>query len=373
MVLVNHPPPSEWVIRNALPRKDHAAAAAALEPRRQFVDWSITTAWLKSRANPRQEIAPKKPYQGRYRNAKILKGEALKMYWKRNPPRSYKDPKLKSKEKKKSLRQLLPRLRKLAVPKKRKVKIPKPKWPKAGVLTHNPSAHLIQLAQPRCPNYCPPQPTRRPITDSAKIRLDELATARGVTPRFKRQCTMYKSLPYNLLHFEPTKRLVQLSKPRAISQKFVSEESDSETENDCFCPEDYYPSERLLKLAEPRGGAPEYTTRKKPPLKELNCAKCVEDCLCTYKTSERTNKLAVPRGGAPKKPCLPTLDCAKCVEGCFCTFVVSERTTKLAEPRSPVVRYDCRPPDPQTPTDAALTYVASDRIEELAKPRRQFL
>lgn len=371
MVVVNHPPPSEWVVRNARPRKDHAAAAAALEPGRKFVDWSITTAWLQSRANPRQEIAPRKPYQGRFRNAKILKGEALKIYLKRNPARSYKEPKSKSKDKKKSLRQLLPRLRKLAVPKKRKSKIPKPKWPKAGVLTHKPSTHLIQLAQPRCYTYCPPQPERRPITEDALTHIDELATARVYTPRFKRQSTRYISLPYNLLHFEPTKRLVLLSKPRAKRQKFVSGDSDCIPDPDCLCPEDYYPSERLLRLAEPKGGAPEYTTRNKKPLEELNCAKCVKGCKCTYTPSERTTTLAVPKGGVPKKPVLPTLDCSKCVEGCFCTFTVSERTTKLSEPRSPVVRYDCRPPEPQTPTDAALCYVASERIEELAKPRKQ--
>lgn len=366
MVLVNYPPPSEWVVRNARPRKDHAAAAAALQTARLCVNWARTERWLRDRAKPRPEATPTEQYCGRFRNAKVLKGAQLTTYWKRNPaPKpSVKLP--KSRTLKKTLRQLLPRLKKLAVPRKHIPKKLKPAWPKPGVLTHTPSAHLIGLAQPRCTTYCPPKRTRRPISKSGLARLFDMAEARAVTPRFQPPCTMYTSLPNNLLHFEPSKRLIRLSEPRVKRNKYAAVESAIAAQ--CLCPQDYVATERTLQLAEPRVGAPAYTNRQKPPLPELNCAKCVDDCLCTFKPNERTLRLAVPKGDVPKKPALPTLDCNKCVVGCVCTFVLSERTAALAEPRARVVPYGSRPPEPQWPTQAALNYEASDRIVELAKP-----
>ncbi|KAM7052042.1 sperm microtubule associated protein 2-like [Acridotheres tristis] len=165
------------------------------------------------------------------------------------------------------------------------------------------------------------------------------------------------TLSWGALTARPSARILSLSKPKKDFSK-----------HECRCrpviggrpplAKFGYPSERLLKLAEPKKYLPAYLEQRARESPEWPVSLAARN----YNASQRILKLAQPKGLHPDF--MPAREVSRSPQ----KAIASPRTIELSKPKQLHANYSS-PRDPEWPvTEAAKRAVATPRVLELAQP-----
>ncbi|XP_032915449.1 ADP-ribosylation factor-like protein 9 isoform X4 [Catharus ustulatus] len=165
------------------------------------------------------------------------------------------------------------------------------------------------------------------------------------------------TLSWGALTAQPSARILSLSKPKKDFSKY-----------ECRCrpviggrallAKFGYPSERLLRLAEPKKYLPAYLEKRARESPEWPVSLAARN----YNASQRILELAQPKGLHPDF--MPAREVSRSPQ----KAIASPRTIELSKPKQLHANYT-PPRDPEWPvTEAAKRAVATPRVLELAQP-----